>query len=85
MSPYLTEDQLRVFMEAIKSDKELTPVIFTTQPTDLELRIRREVLSHVEDLLDALCKHPDEYLLDHTTILVTRIKDRLNLLWGEDK
>lgn len=84
MSQYLTEDQLRMFLDAIKSDKELTPVIFTSQPTDPELRIRKEVMRDIEDLFDALCKHSDEYLLDHTTILVTRIKDRLNLLWGDN-
>ena len=77
MSQYLTEDQLRVFMEVIKSDKEMTPVVFTTHPTDLELRIRREVMDELEDIIQ---KH-EELALNKTGLL--HIKDRLSLLWGE--
>lgn len=78
MSQYLTEDQLRVFMEVIKSDKELTPVIFTTQPTDLELRIRRAVMADLDKMI--ACEADEEGYYKN---ILLRIKDRLNLLWGE--
>ena len=51
MSQYLTEAQLRMFVDAIKSDKNMNPVIFTTQPTDLELRIRAEILNDLDSAI----------------------------------
>ena len=78
MSQYLTEDQLRIFVDAIKSDKELTPVVFTTQPTDLELRIRKEVMADLDKMI--ACEADEE---EYYKNILLRIKDRLNLLWGE--
>ena len=82
MSQYLTEDQLRVFMEVIKSDKELAPVIFTTQPTDLELRIRKDVMDAMEELKSFEDEFEDETEIYFNNLL-NKVIDRLKLLWGE--
>ena len=50
------------------------------QPTDLELRIRREVMADLDKMI--ACEADDEEY--HKSILL-RIKDRLNLLWGSNE
>lgn len=62
-------------------ESQMTPG-FKTQPSELEIRIRKEVM----ELLDeTVC---DVGLLsihsDTSTNKLKTIKDRLNLLWGED-
>jgi len=49
-----------------------------TRPSELELRIRREVL----DALDELLKEEEEGEV-YFTGLLTKIKGHLNLLWSE--
>ena len=53
-----------------------------TQPSNLELRIRKETLELSEWLLDDLT-HPDKFILEHSVNRAQRLKERLNLLWGE--
>ena len=52
------------------------------QPTDLELRIRREVMEGIEELLDT-AYGKTLITCEHQLAVITKIKDRLNLLWGE--
>lgn len=47
------------------------------KPSELELRIRRDVMNDLEDIIQ---KH-EELALNKTGLL--RIKDRLSLLWEE--
>lgn len=51
----------------------LTPVV-----SDLELKIRKEVLNQLNELSDRTYNHSLE-----TDYLISSIKDKLNLLWGE--
>lgn len=48
------------------------------QPSELELRIRKEVMAAVDELL-TFEEKDEEYFYG----LLRTIKDRLNLLWGE--
>jgi hypothetical protein len=82
MSQYLTEDQLRLFVDAIKSDKNMNPVIFTTQPTDLELRIRKDVMDAMEELKSFEDEFEDETEIYFNNLL-NKVIGRLKLLWGE--
>ena len=51
------------------------------KPSDLELRIRREVMASLEDLLVRI---ENNNAVEHQACGLGRhIKDRLNLLWGE--
>lgn len=52
-------------------------------PSELELRIRKEVLENIETLLNGLHNDglTDEYQID----LLSDIKTYLNLMWGEKK
>lgn len=50
------------------------------QPSDLELRIRKEVVASVEELVIEVTNH---YATDRAQVLVKVIQDRLNLLWNE--
>lgn len=47
------------------------------QPSELELRIRKEVMAAVDDLIKD--EEPDTHYLN----LLNTIKDRLNLLWSD--
>ena len=51
-----------------------------SQPSDLELRIRKEVVASVEELVIEVTNH---YATDRAQVLVKVIQDRLNLLWNE--
>ena len=56
-----------------------SPIItLPTQPTDLELRIRREVMAELSELMDY--KHSGIHFV---FVKAKYIQDRLNLLWGE--
>lgn len=48
------------------------------QPTDLELRIRREVMADLDKMI--ACEADEE---EYYKSILLRIKDRLNLLWEE--
>lgn len=50
------------------------------QTSDLELRIRKEVVASVEELVIEVTNH---YATDRAQVLVKVIQDRLNLLWNE--
>ena len=50
------------------------------QTSDLELRIRKEVVASVEELVIEVTNH---YAIDRAQVLVKVIQDRLNLLWNE--
>ena len=63
----------RVIMPEINESPCLTP-------SDLELRIRREVMEDVDKMIEYEADD-EEY---HKSILL-RIKDRLNLLWGSNE
>ncbi len=53
----------------------------TCQPSDIELKIRKEVMDAVDEMMDKL-HHPQVSITRMKTLTYT-IKDRLNLLWGE--
>lgn len=50
--------------------------------SDLELRIRREVHVNIETLMDELYKN-GLYNREYHIELLTKVRDRLNLLWGD--
>ena len=52
------------------------------KPSELELRIREEVLENIEALMDELYEN-GLYNREYHIELLTKVRDRLNLLWGE--
>ena len=50
------------------------------EPPDLELKIRKEVMDAVDDLI---AETNQEYSTSKAQTLAEIIQDRLNLLWGE--
>lgn len=55
-----------------------------TRPSELELRIRREVMKEIEELLDS-AYGKTLITCEHQLAIITKIKDRLNLLWGSNE
>ena len=51
------------------------------QPSGLELKIRREVIDAVNEMIDKL--HDPQLPITRMKTLTYTIKDHLNLLWGE--
>ena len=51
-----------------------------TRPSELELRIRREVMKDVDKMI--ACESDGE---EYYKSILLRIKDRLNLLWGSNE
>lgn len=62
--------------------KSEMPIGMKTQPTDLELRIRKEAMDAVAEMMDKL--HSPEVSITRMRTLAYTINDRLNLLWGSD-
>lgn len=58
---------------------ESLPGQMNTQPSELELRIRKEVMVAIDTIESRLYEDGDMYIQD----MIDAIKDRLNLLWGE--
>lgn len=89
----LTENQdfldlLKASMEAMKMEPDYDKIVLAepgwkTKPSELELRIRKEVMASLEDLLIRI---ENNNAVEHQACGAARlIKDRLNLLWGEQE
>ena len=72
---YTTVESGRVIMPEINES-------LCCQPSELELRIRKEVLENIEALMDELYEN-GLYNREYHIELLTKVRDRLNLLWGE--
>lgn len=60
-----------------------SPIIaLPTQPTDLELRIRKEVMDNLNDLIVRASN--SNYVENRIIGLARNIEDRLKLLWGSN-
>lgn len=85
INPQDLADLITASLEAMQMNSNYTTVKLEPgwkyKPSELELRIRREVLENIETLLNGLHNDglTDEYQID----LISDIKIYLNLMWGE--
>lgn len=70
----------------VNKDMDYTPKMepgWKYKPSELELRIRREVMNAVDEMYDSfVTNHIDSIMKEQADSLLLKIKDRLNLLWG---
>ena len=76
-------DLITASVEAMQMKHNYTTVkVEPIAPSELELRIREEVLENIEALMDELYEN-GLYNREYHIELLTKVRDRLNLLWGE--
>lgn len=63
---------------------ESFPEQMSAQPSDIEFRIRKEVHKNIEILMDELYNN-GLYNREYPIELLTKVRDRLNLLWGSNE
>ena len=83
MSQVLTEEQITKWMESMKGSPGFSSVTYyTTDPSDVELRIRKEVHNTIGLLLTDLYKNETFNKAYHIELTI-KIRDCLILLWGD--
>ncbi len=82
-NPQDIADLITASLEAMQMNSNYTTVkVEPIAPSELELRIREEVLENIEALMDELYEN-GLYNREYHIELLTKVRDRLNLLWGE--
>jgi hypothetical protein len=83
-NPQDIADLITASLEAMQMNSNYATVkVEPIAPSELELRIRKEVLENIETLLNGL--HNDSLTDEYQIDLLSYIKTYLNLMWGEKK